>query len=154
MTRQSLYLFQTLPMRSLLPVFFPTFRTEEPRGHSLQWPAFQVRLLWSCLCRGHHPQQPHSNPHWRKALQVSSAKPFIPAFSSPFPRTERSAARLSQLVEKAIRKVSVWATKGPTSYLFICCHWENEIRKPIRWSWLELCNLGHETIFLGLFSHQ
>lgn len=55
MTRQSLYLFQTLSVRSLLPVLFTTVRAEEPRGHSLQWPAFQVWLLWPCLRRGHHP---------------------------------------------------------------------------------------------------
>lgn len=74
----TLYLFQTLSVWPLLAVLFPAVRTEEPRGHSLQWPAFQVWLLWPCLCWGHHPQQPHPDPHWRKALQVSRGQ--LPIF--------------------------------------------------------------------------
>lgn len=63
---------QALPVWSLLPVFLPTLRAEEPRSYALQWQTFQVWLLWSCLCWCHNPQQPHPDTHWRKALQVST----------------------------------------------------------------------------------
>lgn len=91
MTRQSLYLFQTLSVWSLLPVVFTTIWAAEPRGHSLQWSAFQVWLLWSRLRRGHHPQQPHPNPHWRKTLQVSRAWPWNLVSPQPFLRATRWA---------------------------------------------------------------
>lgn len=40
------------------------------------------------------------------------------------------------------------------TYLFSGYCLQNEVRKPIHWSSLKLFNLGHETNFLGLFSHQ
>lgn len=59
-------------MWSLLPVFLPTFGAEEPRSYTLQRQAFQVRLLWSCLCWCHNAQQSHPDTHRGKALQVST----------------------------------------------------------------------------------
>lgn len=63
---------QALPVWSLLPVFLSTFRAEEPCSYTLQWQAFQVWLLWSCLCWCHNTQQSHPDTHWWKALQVST----------------------------------------------------------------------------------
>lgn len=63
---------QALPVWSLLPVLLPTFRAEEPCSYALQWQAFQVWLLWSCLCWCHNTQQSHPDTHWGKALQVST----------------------------------------------------------------------------------
>lgn len=63
---------QALPVWSLLPVFLPAFRAEEPRSYALQRQAFQVWLLRSCLCWCHNTQQSHPDTHWGKALQVST----------------------------------------------------------------------------------
>lgn len=63
---------QAIPVWSLLPVFLPTFGAEEPRSYTLQRQAFQVWLLWSCLCWCHNSQQSHPDTHWGEALQVST----------------------------------------------------------------------------------
>lgn len=71
---------QALPVRPLLPVFLPALRAAEPRRYALQRQAFQVWLLWACLCWCHNTQQSHPDTHWGKALQVSTwSQQLLPA---------------------------------------------------------------------------
>lgn len=66
--------FQTVSVRTLLPVLLPAVGAAQSRGHALQRPALQVRLLRARVRRRHHPQQPHPHTHRGEAFQVSNSE--------------------------------------------------------------------------------
>ncbi len=78
-SRSGRSVFQAVSVRSLLAVILSAVRAAQSRGHALQRPALQVRLLRPSLRRSHHPQQPHPHTHRGEAFQVSNSEyhPFL-----------------------------------------------------------------------------